>query len=148
MIFTTDPVSGKDVIVIEAGYGLGEGVVSGVVDVDRYYVDKFDGSVSSVHVGKKAFMVTQHASGKGTSIVPVESDLRDVPCLAKKDIRANIAMALEDHYALSQDIEFGIANGKVSILQTRPVTTRGLGRALLAAEQSGGPGGSGEHPSR
>ena len=142
VIFTTDPVSGKDVIVIEAGYGLGEGVVSGVVDVDRYYVDKFDGAVSSVHVGKKAFMVKQHASGKGTSIVPVESDRRDVPCLAKKDIRANIAMALEDHYALSQDIEFGIANGKVSILQTRPVTTRGLGRALLATEQSGGSGGN------
>lgn len=124
MIFTTDPVSGRDVIVIEAGYGLGEGVVSGVVDVDRYYVDKFDGSVSSVHVGKKVFMVKQHSSGKGTSIVPVESDLRDVPCLAKNDIRVNIAMALEEHYALSQDIEFGIANGKVSILQTRPVTTR------------------------
>ena len=33
-------VSGRDVIVIEAGYGLGEGVVSGAVDVDRYYVDK------------------------------------------------------------------------------------------------------------
>ncbi|MFZ4535823.1 PEP/pyruvate-binding domain-containing protein [Propionivibrio sp.] len=140
VIFTTDPVSGRDVIVIEAGYGLGEGVVSGVVDVDRYYVDKFDGSVSNVHVGKKAFMVKQHSSGKGTSIVPVDSDLRDVPCLANEDIRANIAMALEEHYALSQDIEFGIANGKVSILQTRPVTTRGLGWALLAGEESGGTG--------
>mgnify|MGYP001445048466 CR=1 FL=1 len=134
VIFTTDPVSGRDVIVIEAGYGLGEGVVSGVVDVDRYYVDKIDGSVSSVHVGKKAFMVKQHSSGKGTSIVPVESDLRDVPCLAKDDIRANIAMALEEHYALSQDIEFGIANGKVRILQTRPVTTRGLGKAFFTGE--------------
>lgn len=37
VIFTTDPVSGRDVIVIEAGYGLGEGVVSGIIDVDRYY---------------------------------------------------------------------------------------------------------------
>lgn len=132
VIFTTDPVSGRDVIVIEAGYGLGEGVVSGVVDVDRYYVDKIDGSVSSVHIGKKAFMVKQNSSGKGTSIVPVESDLRDVPCLTKDDIRTKIAMALEEHYALSQDIEFGIANGKVSILQTRPVTTRGLGGSFRA----------------
>jgi len=123
VMFTTDPVSGRDVIVIEAAYGLGEGVVSGVVDVDRYYVEKFDCSVSRVHVGKKAFMVKQHPSGKGTSIVPVESDLRDVPCLEKIDIRATIAMALEEHYALPQDIEFGIANGKLSILQTRPVTT-------------------------
>jgi pyruvate,water dikinase len=123
VIFTTDPVSGRDVIVIEAAYGLGEGVVSGVVDVDRYYVEKSDCSVSRVHVGKKAFMVKQHPSGKGTSIVPVESDLRDVPCLEKSDIRATIAMALEEHYALPQDIEFGIANGKLSILQTRPVTT-------------------------
>ena len=138
VIFTTDPVSGRDVIVIEAGYGLGEGVVSGSVDVDRYYVDKHDGSVSSVHVGNKAFMVKQHASGKGTSIVPVENNLRDVPCLKKKDIRANIAMALEDHYALSQDIEFGIANGKVRILQTRPVTTRGTGQALLTGEKVAG----------
>ena len=135
VIFTTDPVSGRDVIVIEAGYGLGEGVVSGVVDVDRYYVDKADCSVVSVHVGNKAFMVKQHPSGKGTSIVPVESHLRDVPCLAKSDIRANIAIALEDHYALSQDIEFGIANGKLSILQTRPVTTRGQGQIFLTREK-------------
>jgi protein-tyrosine-phosphatase/phosphohistidine swiveling domain-containing protein len=132
VIFTTDPVSGRDVIVIEAGYGLGEGVVSGIVDVDRYYVDKFDGTVSSVHIGKKAFMVKQNPSGKGTSIVPVESDLRDVPCLTKDDIRTKIAMALEEHYALSQDIEFGIANGRVSILQTRPVTMRGLGGSFRA----------------
>lgn len=137
VIFTTDPVSGRDVIVIEAGYGLGEGVVSGVVDVDRYYVDKVDGSVANVHVGKKDFMVRRHSSGKGTAIVPVENRLRDVPCLAKSDIRANIAIALEEHYALSQDIEFGIANGKFSILQTRPVTTRGLGSAWLLGEKGG-----------
>ena len=135
VIFTTDPVSGRDVIVIEAGYGLGEGVVSGVVDVDRYYVDKADCSVVSVHVGNKAFMVKQHPSGKGTSIVPVETHLRDVPCLKKNDIRVNIAIALEDHYALSQDIEFGIANGKLSILQTRPVTTRGQGQIFLTREK-------------
>jgi protein-tyrosine-phosphatase/phosphohistidine swiveling domain-containing protein len=135
VIFTTDPVSGRDVIVIEAGYGLGEGVVSGLVDVDRYYVDKGDSSVVSVHVGNKAFMVKRHASGKGTAIVPVDSALRDVPCLTKSDIRTNIAIALEDHYALSQDIEFGIANGKFSILQTRPVTTRGLGQIVLARDK-------------
>ncbi len=124
IMFTTDPVSGRDVIVIEAGYGLGEGVVSGLIDVNRYYVDKFDGAVTSVHVGKKAFMVKQHPSGRGTSIVPVDNGLRDIPCLKEEDIRANIAMALEEHYALSQDIEFGIADGKVSVLQTRPITTR------------------------
>ena len=135
VIFTTDPVSGRDVIVIEAGYGLGEGVVSGVVGVDRYYVDKADSSVVSVHVGNKAFMVKQRSSGNGTSIVPVESHLRDVPCLTKNDIRANIAIALEEHYALSQDIEFGIAHGKLSILQTRPVTTRGQGQQFLAREK-------------
>ena len=138
VIFTTDPVSGRDVIVIEAGYGLSEGVVSGVVDVDRYYVDKIDGSVASVHVGNKAFMVRQHASGYGTSIVPVDNALRDLPCLTKSDIRANLAMALEEHYALSQDIEFGIAKGKMSILQTRPVTTRGLGDKFLAGKKQDG----------
>ena len=122
-------------IVIEAGYGLGEGVVSGVVNVDRYYVDKTDCSVVSVRVGNKAFMVKQHSSGKGTSIMPVESNLRDVPCMGKNDIRADIAIALEDHYALSQDIEFGIAHGKFSILQTRPVTTRGLGQTCLSREK-------------
>jgi len=125
VIFTTDPVSDRDVIVIEAGYGLGEGVVSGLVDVDRYYVNKFDGSVINVHIGKKAFKVIQHPSGKGTCIETVDNDLRDVPCLSEEDIKIKLAMALEEHYALSQDIEFGIDHGKVSILQTRPITTRG-----------------------
>ena len=70
------------------------------------------------------FKVIQHPSGKGTSVEPVENDLRDVPCLNEEDIKIKIAMALEEHYALSQDIEFGIAHGKVCILQTRPITTR------------------------
>ncbi len=125
VIFTTDPVSDRDVMVIEAGYGLGEGVVSGLVDVDRYYVNKFDGSVMNFHIGKKAFKVVQHRSGKGTCIEAVDNDWRDAPCLNEENINIEIAMALEEHYALSQDIEFGIDHGKVSILQTRPVTTRG-----------------------
>ena len=125
VIFTTDPVSDRDVIVIEAGYGLGEGVVSGLVDIDRYYVNKFDGSVINFHIGKKAFKVIQHPSGRGTCIEAVDNDWRDAPCLNEENINIEIAMALEEHYALSQDIEFGIDNGKVSILQTRPVTTRG-----------------------
>ncbi|MCC9001158.1 MAG: hypothetical protein LM549_00820, partial [Candidatus Competibacter sp.] len=124
VMFTTDPVSGRDIIVIEAGYGLGEGVVSGLVDVDRYYVSKFDGSIIDMHIGKKTFKVAPHPSGKGTSIEPVDSDLRDVPCLNKEDIKIKVAMALEEYYASSQDIEFGIADGKLSILQTRPITTR------------------------
>jgi pyruvate,water dikinase len=77
-----------------------------------------------MHVGNKAFKVTQNPSGNGTSIESVDNELRDVPCLNQEDIKVTIAMALEEHYALSQDIEFGIANGKISILQTRPVTTR------------------------
>lgn len=125
VIFTTDPVGDRDVIVIEAGYGLGEGVVSGLVDVDRYYVNKFDGSLINFHIGKKAFKIVQNPSGKGTCIEAVENDLRNVPCLSEEDINIEIAMALEEHYALSQDIEFGIENGKIAILQTRPVTTRG-----------------------
>jgi protein-tyrosine-phosphatase/phosphohistidine swiveling domain-containing protein len=139
VMFTTDPVSGRDVIVIEAGYGLGEGVVSGLVDVDRYYVNKFDGSVIDMHIGKKAFKVAPHPSGKGTAIEPVDSDLRDVPCLKKEDIKIKVALALEEYYALSQDIEFGIADSKLSILQTRPITTRLSGeRAFPLAEQSRG----------
>ena len=124
VIFTTDPVSDRDVIVIEAGYGLGEGVVSGLVDVDRYYVNKFDGSVINMHIGKKAFKVMRHPSGKGTCIESVDNALREVPCLNEQDINIPLIMALEEHYALSQDIEFGISNGKISILQTRPITTR------------------------
>ena len=40
--------------------------------------------------------------------MPVDSELRDAPCLTERDIRANIALALEEHYALSQDIEFAV----------------------------------------
>lgn len=126
VMFTTDPVSGRDVIVIEAGYGLGEGVVSGLVDVDRYYINKFDGSIIDMHIGKKAFKVVPHRSGKGTAIEPVDTVLRAVPCLRKEDIRVKVAMALEEHYALSQDIEFGINGGTFAVLQARPVSARGF----------------------
>ncbi len=143
VMFTTDPVSGRDIIVIEAGYGLGEGVVSGLVDVDRYYVSKFDGSIIDMHIGKKTFKVAPHPSGKGTSIESVDSDLRDVPCLNKEDIKIKVAMALEEYYASSQDIEFGIADGKLSILQTRPITTRVSNeQAFSFVEESRGRGKS------
>lgn len=61
----------------------------------------------------------QHPSGQGTCIESVDNDLRDAPCLSEEDIKINIkiAIALEEHYALSQDIEFGIDHGKISILQ-------------------------------
>ncbi|MDS4042211.1 MAG: PEP/pyruvate-binding domain-containing protein, partial [Candidatus Competibacter sp.] len=52
------------------------------------------------------------------------------------DIKVKIAMALEEHYALSQDIEFGITNGKVSILQTRPITMRKIGDGLQLSQFS------------
>jgi pyruvate,water dikinase len=126
VIFTTDPVSGRDVLVIEAGYGLGEGIMSGLVDTDRFYINKYTGRLVDMHIGRKSEQVVRNPSGQGTVVDPVEEYLRNRPCLDADAIRrlTDIAVLVEQHYALSQDIEFGIRRDEIAILQTRPVTTR------------------------
>jgi pyruvate,water dikinase len=124
--FTVDPVTGDaSKIIIDANWGLGEGVVSGAENVDRFVVDKKNLKILDTYVGKKTKQVTNKQRGAGWDDVPVKK--RSIPCLSNDEIVAvaKLAMLLEEHLGKPQDMEWAIDADSTPphnlfILQTRP----------------------------
>ena len=122
--FTIHPVTGeKNKIVIEASYGQGEAVVSGEVNPDTYIIDKESGKVLETHVGTKEKMKITKEGGELEEI-EVPEEMRKVLCLSEDEIKQlwNLARKLEEHYQFPQDFEWASENGKVYLVQSRPVT--------------------------
>ncbi len=123
--FTINPsTNNAEEIVIEAAFGLGEGVVSGTVAPDYYVIDKKTSKLLSKRVSYKNVYFTRSSSGE-TIKKPLGPDKATEQVLEMHDLvrLANYARELEDHYKVPQDIEWGIEGGRIYILQTRPVTT-------------------------
>ena len=123
---TIDPVSGdSSKIIIEANWGLGEGVVSGVATVDRFVVDKKTLEIEERKIGIKTIRVVSRNRGISSEEVP--SDMQTVLCLDDAEVKelARLAKILEDHLGQPQDVEWSIAADlpfpqSVFLLQTRP----------------------------
>ena len=122
--FTIHPSTGeKDKIVIEASWGQGEFVVSGVVIPDTYILDKKTGKLIEVKIGSKEKMRVVKSEG-GVEEIKTPKKLRKVKCLTKNELRQlwKLALKLEKHYEFPQDFEWASENEKVYLVQTRPVT--------------------------
>ncbi|MGC8923819.1 MAG: phosphoenolpyruvate synthase [Candidatus Micrarchaeia archaeon] len=123
VIFTIDPVSGNDkVLVIEAAYGLGEAVVSGAITPDTYTVDKATLTIIDKHISEQKFMITK--IGAETKHINVKESIRDEQKLDDLLIveLARIGKKIEEYYGKPQDIEWAVVGKKVYIVQSRPVT--------------------------
>ncbi|MHB2168004.1 PEP/pyruvate-binding domain-containing protein [Alsobacter sp. R-9] len=126
VLFTCDPVDGRDEIVVEAGWGLGESVVQGMIVPDRYRMTP-DGQVLERTAGRKDRQVRLAADG-GTVHDPVPPHLSRRLCLGYPDLkglhglarRCDAVFGCEPH-----DIEWAIEGGVLFLLQRRPVTRRG-----------------------
>ncbi|MSR54435.1 MAG: hypothetical protein EXS09_14280 [Gemmataceae bacterium] len=122
VMFTKDPLDATGTLMrIESAWGIGEVVVSGRVTPDRFQVERDSGQPHSREAGEKHVQVTRH----GESSVPEhrqrELSLTDDE-LAKL---ADLGRRVEQFYGDPRDIEWAIANGKVWLLQARPITTSG-----------------------
>lgn len=129
VIFTVDPASrNRDHLVIEAAWGLGEVVVLGQVNPDRYVVEKSTGRVLQRVAGKKAFLLQRDpVSGKNVR-VELDGDPRQLQLVLEEDeLREVFAMAMraEAHYGSPQDMEFAVEGGRAFLVQSRPITTLG-----------------------
>ena len=128
VMFTLEPVtSDTNKIVIEAGYGLGEAIVSGSVTPDIYIVDKDGLKISSKKIGKQEWQIIRNPAGKGeeTNIkVPLTPAEQAEQKLTDEEIisLAKLGKQLEDWYQFPQDIEWAKENNQIYIVQTRPVT--------------------------
>jgi pyruvate,water dikinase len=126
VMFTLDPLSGdRSKIVIEACWGLGEGVVSGDVTPDRHRVDKVTLELLGSEIASK---LQEHRFDAGTGAVvlaDVPEDRRDASCLETEHVArlAELGKRIERHRGAPQDIEWAVdQGGQVRVLQVRPET--------------------------
>ncbi len=126
VMFTAHPVDGSPVIIIEAAYGLGEAVVSGMVTPDEYVVDKATLKIKEKKVAKQTKMVVQKPEG-GTEEKPVPEELQEKQKLPDDKIvkLAEIGRRIEEHYGHPQDIEWALEHENLYIVQSRAITTIG-----------------------
>ena len=120
VMFTVNPVTNnRGEVSVEAAFGLGQPVVSGELTPDQYIVNKESKKITTRQIVRQTWQFTK--AGK----VPVSKKYQKKQKLTNKQIveLAKIGMKLEYHYKHPQDIEWGIENKKIYIVQTRPVTT-------------------------
>lgn len=131
VLFSRDPVTGKDETVINGAWGLGEGVVSGLVDADQYRLTP-GGKLSRAPVlGDKKVEFVRRPDGRGTQIKPVDARRRKQPALDAAMLRklTRVGKALEAYFGYPVDVEFAVRGGRLYILQTRAITGSGGDRA-------------------
>ncbi|MEM2287452.1 MAG: PEP/pyruvate-binding domain-containing protein, partial [Thermoproteota archaeon] len=126
VMFTLDVSNGdRSVVMIEAGYGLGEYVVQGKITPDDYYVRKSDLQIVKKVVSTKKIMLVRKPEG-GTVEKEVPKELQDKPVLTDEQIKelAAYAIEIENHYGKPMDIEWALdeRDNKLYILQARPET--------------------------
>ncbi len=124
VMFTVDPVTNDESkIAIEAGWGLGEAVVSGSITPDRYLVDKKSLEIVEKEIAKQTWMISLR-DDKNEKI-DVSTDKQEVQKLTDSEIKklAELGVKIEEHYKFPQDIEWAIEKDKIYMVQSRPVTT-------------------------
>ncbi|OGO52769.1 MAG: hypothetical protein A2148_05115 [Chloroflexi bacterium RBG_16_68_14] len=134
--FTLDPVSGdRELVLIDAAWGLGEGVVGGLVTPDHFAVRKADGAIVRREVAAKRARVTP-APGGGTRSEELSGALAQQPALDDGQAveLARLAVRIEELMGAPQDIEWALADGRFFVLQSRPVTAAGAAQPASREE--------------
>ena len=139
IMFTVEPLTNdRGKILIEAAYGLGEAIVSGEVTPDQYLIDKAKMAVIDKQIAKQEWQIirnqqlhTLEESNIRVTIPPWEQakqKLTDGEVIAL----AKLGKRLEELYQFPQDVEWAKKDGKLFIVQTRPVTTLGTKEQKIA----------------
>lgn len=124
ILFTANPVNNRrDEMVLNASWGLGEAIVSGLVTPDTWVTSKSGGIVERDIATKE--LAIEYADGGGTREIIVAPEKCVVPCLSDAQVRALVALGdrVETHYARPMDIEWAYARETFYMLQARPITT-------------------------
>jgi pyruvate,water dikinase len=123
ILFTADPVtSNRKIISVEASFGLGEAVVSGLVSADSYQVR--DGEVVAKTIATKRLAIHASPAG-GTQQDAIDPERQHQPALTDAQVVrvAQLGRRIEAHFGHPQDIEWCLVDGGFQIVQSRPITT-------------------------
>lgn len=125
ILFTADPLTGhRHTVAIDASFGLGEALVSGLVSPDAYRVDKRTQTIIERQIADKQIAIFPEKEG-GTRQETLSPAQRGQTVLTDAQILALAAMGsrIEAHYDAPQDIEWAIVAGQIYLLQARPITS-------------------------
>lgn len=138
VMFTSHPVTGEEMTIIEGSWGLGEAVVSGSVSPDNYVFDQRTEKVTDRLIADKKIQIVS-VGDHGTKTVDVPADRRNAIVLSDDEVRrlATYGTIAETHYGIPQDVEWAIVGETFYILQSRPITTI---KAGAVAKSFGGSG--------
>ena len=135
VMFTANPVDpALDQIIIESSYGLGEAIVLGKVTPDRFVLDKSSGKIIERDISNKDHVISTITSfgrdPKGSADVTVANHATHAS-LTDPQIEelARLGRRVEDYFQMPCDIEWGLAQGKIYLLQARAI--KGLEDAKL-----------------
>jgi pyruvate,water dikinase len=123
--FTVHPVTqDRNQMIIEAGYGLGEAIVSGSITPDSYVINKQNFSLIDINIANQEKEIVK-CLRKGVKWKNIPVKMQDKQKLSGKEIveLAKICVNIEKHYKFPCDIEWAQAKGKFYITQSRPITT-------------------------
>lgn len=123
ILFTADPVTGnRKVLSIDAGFGLGEALVDGLVNADNYKLK--EGELIEKKIAEKHLQVVAAERG-GTIQQEIEKDRQNAPVLTDGQCMSlnDLGRKIEAYFGQPQDIEWCLADGKFYIVQSRPITT-------------------------
>lgn len=131
--FTVHPVTeDKNQMVIEAGWGLGEAIVGGIITPDTFVlnklniknkISKIEDVVTERYISEQEIMIVR--SAEGTKEKPVPEEIREIQKIDDKKLieLAIICLGIEKHYGFPCDIEWAMESNTLYIVQSRPITT-------------------------
>jgi phosphohistidine swiveling domain-containing protein len=122
--FSCHPENDRQALV-EAVHGLNQGLVDGVVEPDRWTLDRRDGALLGHHQAERLEMMS--AAADGVRLIPLPGDRRDAPPLAAEEVPLvfGLARRAEGHFEAPQDVEWTLRRDELFALQSRPITTLG-----------------------
>ncbi|MGW4946099.1 rifamycin-inactivating phosphotransferase [Actinoplanes sp. NPDC004185] len=123
ILFTADPVTGdRRTATVDAGFGLGEALVSGLVNPDVYRVRRDEIVARTIAAKERA---VQARPGGGTQQVAIDADRQEQPALTDPQVLELVRLGrrIEAHFGRPQDIEWCLAEDGFRIVQSRPITT-------------------------
>lgn len=124
--FSVHPVTEDDnQLIIEAGFGLGEAMVSGQVSPDSYVVDKKTGEILSLVVSRQNKKLSCSQDGGNIWVEIGETEGGQVLNCDQITKLSSLIIEIETHYGFPCDIEWAYEDDKIYILQSRPITTLG-----------------------
>lgn len=121
VMFTANPVTGRrDQIVVDASAGLGEAVVSGLVTPDHYVLDR-RGRVTEWTPGRREVVIRGSADGGVTRSAGEQAGGRVLADASLREL-ARLGTAVASHFGRPQDTEWAVEEGRVWLVQARPMT--------------------------